>query len=327
MRTNSIILGILLLCFIISLPFSENTINNSFSPTALLALLAGLVYESNRFKGNLFTVFLISGLSISITFVISLTQKEFENASINIYQTWPLQFIFFFSLANLMVNEDMVRKKQTEGMNILLTTTFVYWLFDNDGFQDGELPYFSAAGIGLIFLLNTAMKGFRKSAPSRISRLFSSILGTILMLIFSIDFVFNSFQNGTIGFSSDIFQNLYIGIQYFILGISAIYFALSIFLLFEIVPGRHNFFDAIYFQNLKNLAIILIHSQTKSKARFGVALFYIAFPSILFATNYFLVFMPRPYLIWVVLVSAPLLIHLYDIYFQNTTKENKAEQP
>lgn len=73
------------------------------------------------------------------------------------------------------------------------------------------------------------------------------------MLLFAIDNIYRVYQNEDIETSKYFSQGLYIGIQFFLLGVSSIYIIQNFIMLMGFLPGKQSFFNSKYFNEIREL--------------------------------------------------------------------------
>jgi hypothetical protein len=108
--------------------------NNSgrrFIPLGVLALIAGVFFESKRLTEKWLTVLLTALGSFTFSFVAFLASKReqiynFENH----IEMLPYTFIFIFIIFKIIVHKDKVIPKLTKGITLLQSIAVIYWVID-----------------------------------------------------------------------------------------------------------------------------------------------------------------------------------------------------
>src|SRR5690606_17430287 len=100
--------------------------------------------------------------------------------------------------------------------------------------------------IGLFLSIFSIINALTHIQLSRTSRLTLSIWSTVIMFAFAIDNIIRVFSNPDIE-SSYLSHGLYIGLQYFLLGVSAVYIMQNFMLLAAFLPSN----DGNYNRDLK----------------------------------------------------------------------------
>lgn len=132
-----IIAGILGLAFTVYITYRASISDRKLFSASLVALFAGLLFESIRVSGNWKTVL---GIFVG-TYLFSLL-AFLPGKSESIYnfedhvEFWPYCFIFIFTLFFGIVYKNKLIVKLTEGMTLMLSISLIYWavtfsLFDN----------------------------------------------------------------------------------------------------------------------------------------------------------------------------------------------------
>ena len=126
------------------------------------------------------------------------------------------------------------------------------------------------------------------------------------MFAFAIDNIIAVFSNQDIESSIYLSQGIYIGIQFFFLGISAVYIMQNYILLATFLPDKSGNYKNDLKENVKDH----IARYSDKQVPIGNSMFCIFYAGLLFGLNYKYQVLPRNTMVWIVLVTFPLIIQL-----------------
>ena len=314
-KTLAIILGVLGLIFTIYIAYRASISERKLFSVSLLALFAGLLFESFRVSDNwknVIYIFIGAYFFSLINFLPGKNEKiyYFENH----IESWPYVFIIFFTLVFAISNKNKVTAKLSEGITLLLSLSLIYWSIDY-GFINYQ-NWFAITILTIIFILSafSILNALTNIQLSRTTRLILSVWSTISMFAFAIDNIIKVFSNQDIESSIYLSQGLYIGLQYFFLGISAVYIMQNYMLLAAFLPDKSGNYKYHLKENMRDH----IARYTNKQVSIGSSLFCILYASLMFGLNYNYQVLPRNTMIWIVLLTFPLILQL--IGFMNRRK-------
>ena len=116
----------------------------------------------------------------------------------------------------------------------------------------------------------------------------------------------------------------YIALQYFLLGVSSIYMTQNFLMLIGFLPDKHNFFNKEYFKEIRALKNDHIDRYSQTQIRSLYSAFCLIFASSIFYFNYAFQLLPRHTIIWIVFVTFPILINLYEYFTIKKTDANSS---
>ena len=96
---------------------------------SILALFAGILFESLRVTDNRMSVIYQFIGAYFISFLYSLPSQTLYNSG-HYESTWPYTFLFIFALTAVILNRDKVTAKLTEGITLLLSLSIHSWILD-----------------------------------------------------------------------------------------------------------------------------------------------------------------------------------------------------
>jgi hypothetical protein len=223
-------------------------------PISILTLIAGLFYESKRMTEKWTPILLIGLGSLMFSFLSFLPgRNESEYNFENHIELWPYSFATFFTIFSIVYHGEKVIPKLTEGITLLQSIAVIYWVADYGLLDTDNFFLLSVMFIGTLFSVFSIVHAFTSIELTRTNRLTLSLWSSIIMLLLATDNIFRIFQNDYIENTTNIGDGLFIGLQYFLLGVSAIYIVQNLLMLSGFLPGKGTFFNAEYYRDLNRL--------------------------------------------------------------------------
>jgi hypothetical protein len=281
---------------------------------SFLALIAGLLFESFRLSDRWINViFILIGAIFFSLFGLLPGKHEHNYEFENHLQTWPYFFLFFFTLFSAIFHGDKTIVKLTEGITLIQSLSVIYWVVDY-GFSDIDNWYVqSLIIIALIFSTFSILNALTYFILSGATRFILSIWSSIIMLLFAIDNIFKVYQNQDIESTSNIFEGIYIGLQFFLLGVSSMYIVQNIILLFGFLPGKGSFFNSKYFMEIGELKDQHLNRYSDVQVLIGHSILCILFTCAIYWINYQYHFLPTLTMIWIGLAFFPLILSVTNL--------------
>ena len=128
------------------------------------------------------------------------------------------------------------------------------------------------------------------------------------MFAFAIDNIIRVFSNPEIE-SSYMSEGIYISIQYFLLGVSAVYIMQNYMLLVAFLPSKNGNYKSDLKENKKNH----IERYSDEQVNIGQSLFCIVFAATVYWLNHKFQILPRHTMIWLVLITFPFILYLIEL--------------
>jgi hypothetical protein len=309
-----IFIGLVVLSLTIYIGYRISASGRRLIPISVLAIIAGVIFEAKRLSENWSTVLLTALGSFIFSLLAFLPGKReyvynFEN-HIAIFPYW---FVIVFAIFSIITNGDKVIPKLTEGTTLLQSIAVFYWVFDY-GFIDTKSVFLKILMvIGLVFSIYSVFHAFTHAILSRTSRLTLSIWSSIIMMLFASDNIYRVYQNEQIENTSDITNGLYIGLQFFLLGVSCIYIIQNFIMLMGFLPGKRTFFNAEYFRDLKELKSDHVKRYSDKQVSILHSFFCVLITGTIFAFNYHYQLLPSNVVIWIVFVTFPIILTIYNV--------------
>lgn len=306
-----IIAGILGLILTIYIGYRAAISNQNLFSVSLLALIAGLLLESFRITRSWKAVIgVFAGAYLLSLFAFMSGKRENGYNFENHIAIWPYFFIVLYTIIFGSFFKNKVTTKLSEGMTLLLSISLIYWTIDY-GFMHYH-NWFSITLMAIGFLLScySLLHALTNIPHSRSSRLTLSIWSTVITFAFAIDNIIRVFNHPEIE-SLYFSDGFYIGIQYFFLGISAVYIMQNYMLLAGFLPSKNSNFK----RNLKENSKAHLDRYSDQQTRTAHALFCIAFAGSAFFLNHQFQLLPRHTMIWLVFLTFPFALHLISKVF------------
>lgn len=276
---------------------------------SLLALSAGLLFESFRITDNwrnVIYIFIGTYFFSIFSLLVGIIGSDY-NFQFYI-EFWPYYFMFIFSMTTAIFNKDKVTAKLTEGITLLQSLSIIYWTIDYGFLNVDNWFAKSLLIIVLIFSFFSLVQSLSHIALSRTVRLTLSIWSSIIMLAFALDNIYGVYQNEAIETTEFLSQGLYIGLQYFLLGISVIYVTQNYMLLVGFLPNK----NGDYKNNLKVTKEEHIERYSDKQVLIGHSMVCISYTVTIYVLNYRYQILPRHTMIWLVFLTFPFVLQLVD---------------
>lgn len=303
------IIGIIGLALTIYIAYRTSLSDRKLFSISLLALFGGLLFESFRVSDSWKTVIAIFVGSYFFSLLSFLPGKREQHYNFeNHIQNWPYFLLFFFALAFAIFHKDRVTAKLTEGITLLLSLSFTYWTIDYGLTNYQNWFAIFILSIGFLFTAFSILNALTNLHLTKSVRLTLSIWSTIILFAFAIDNIIRVFSNPTIE-STYISDGLYIGLQYFLLGVSAVYIMQNYILLSAFLPNKNGNYRNDLRENKKDH----IDRYSDQQVSIGHSLFCIVYIGTLYWLNYTYQILPRHTMIWLVIVTFPLILFIPNL--------------
>ncbi len=281
---------------------------------SFIALLLGVLFESFRITDNWKTVIYIFIGSLLLSLFCFLPYKYESNYLFeNHLGNWPYYFLFFFAFGSSIWHSERTKVKLTEGLTLIQTISIIYWLLDYGIYNiDSWFTKISIAVI-IIFSFLSIFHSLSYYVLSRTTRLTLSIWSSIIMLLFAIDNIYRVFQYEDIENSKYFSQSFYVGLQYFVLGVSSIYIIQNMIMLMGFLPGKHTFFNPQYFKELRELKKEHIERYSDEQVNVFHSIVCILLTGTFYYINYKYQYFPRHTSIWIGFILFPFLLKIVSL--------------
>jgi hypothetical protein len=281
----------------------------NFVPISVLCLIAGVLFEGKRILVR-WSVLLgtVTGAAAFSYFALIPGKNESSYNLGTHVELMPYFFIVGFAFACIVLNHDKVTAQLTEGMTLLQSIALTYWVMDLHAYETTQTFIRGLILIGVLFAVFALFHALTRVTLSRPSRLALSIWSSLIMLVFAIDHVYGVYQNKPIQSSIRLPEGFLIGLQFFLLGIAAIYIVQNTLMLVGFLPGKKTFFNAQYFKELGELNQEHVERYSSNQVNPLQSLLCIVLTGGFFFLNSKLRILPRPFAIWIMFVIFPYLM-------------------
>ncbi len=304
-----IVIGVIGLLLTLYIGYRASISDRKLFSVSLLALFSGLLFESIRVSGSWKTVAGIFAGTYLFSLIAFLPGKReqvynFENH----IEMWPYFFLFIFAIFFGIAYKDRVTAKLTEGVTLLLSLSLVYWTVDY-GFTNYHNWFaYTLLTISFFMTVFSIINALTNLHLSRTTRLTLSVWSTVIMFAFAVDNIFRVFDNPDIE-STYLSYGLYIGLQFFLLGVSAVYIMQNYMLLAAFLPSK----NGNYRRDLKENKKDHIDRFSDEQVLTGHSILCILYTLTFYGLNYKYQILPRHTMIWLVFLTFPLFLRLIDL--------------
>lgn len=272
---------------------------------SLIALFAGILFESFRITRSLkivFDQFVVSYLLSFICFLPGKREKVYDFESH--IEMWPYAFLFIFLLLGAVFYKEKITAQLTEGITLLQSLSIFYWIIDYEFTYTQHWFVKIMLLVALLFSCFSIIHALSYIKLSRKARLYLSIWSSIIMMVFAIDNIISVYRNEDIESTIYISDALYIALQYFLLGISAIYITQNYLLLTAFFPNKHE----PYKETLAEAKTDHINRFSENQVYIGHSILCIGYALVIYIFNYKFQVLPRHTMIWLVFFSFPFIL-------------------
>lgn len=314
-----VVVGLFIIPVILKVLYLLITLNQwNFFP-----LIFGLIFQGKRLYGTwrpLLENFAIAFGGGFFIFIISNTSVPIDEKIYLITYAFLLCFILAF-LAKFKKSRVLIIPKLTEGITLLHSIAVVYWLIDfSRNYVYAKIMYVFFIG-AFILSFFSVINAFTKIDLSKTNRFIMSLWSSIVMIVFGLDYVISVFRNGEINSALSFQEGVFVFVQYFLLGISAIYIAQNLNMIFGFLPDKN---ESIFQKTLRRKRLKKDHIERYSESQVSAwyAVFCVVFSASLFWINYEYKFVSKQSIIWIVFFSFPIIIYCFE--YLKKSKSNQS---
>ncbi len=283
-------------------------------PISLIALICGLLFESFRISTDWRTVVYVFISAFVLSFIAFLPKKQEYNYNFdNHMDVWPYYFLFLFVTVSAISYSEKIITRLTEGVTLIQSLSIIYWVLDYDFWNIDSTFIKILIIIVLIFSAFAVFNALTNFVLSRTTRFILSIWSSIIMLVFAIDYIYRVYQNQEIETTGYLSHAAYIGLQFFLLGVSSIYIVQNIIMLIGFLPSKNAFFNSRYINEFRELREEHIGRYSEQQVHVEHSIVCIVFVSAIYWINYKNNYLPRHLVVWLAFVLFPILIWLISI--------------
>jgi hypothetical protein len=311
-----IVVGILGIVLTICIGYRAAISDRKLFSVSLIALFGGLLFESFRIADNWKNVVYQFIGTYFFSLLCFLPGKNERNYNLeNHIKFWPYYFLFFFALYFAIFNKDKVTAKLTEGVTLLLSISIIYWSIDYGFVNYHNWFTITLVAIAFIFCAFSILNALTTIQLTKTVRLTLSIWSSIIMFAFAIDNIIRVFKSQDIESTEHLSQGIYIGLQYFLLGVSAVYIMQNFILLTGFLPSK----NGNYRRDLQENKKAHINRFSDKQVLVGHSLFCILYASTFYVLNYKYQILPRHTMIWLVFFTFPITLYFVNLIIGQKT--------
>ena len=301
----------LIVGFTIYIGFRISASERKLLPVSVIALFIGAVIESFRICKDLKIItknFLISYLASFLSFLPGKRERVY-NFETHI-MLWPYAFLLVFSLLFITKYKEKITAKLTEGITLLLSISLLYWCLDVGLFSDFNNNFLVFLAVFVVFSsLASIFYILTDIELTKNHRLMLSIWSAIIILVFSIDNIYNVYDKGDLESSKLFSENFILAVQHFLLGISSVYFVQNAALIFRFLPSK----GGNYSEDLAKIKKEHIYRYSDQQVDSYLAFLCLVYSLVLYGLNMKYHIFPRNVMIWFVIFTFPMILRLSKV--------------
>lgn len=304
-----LILVVLGVAVAIKIGYEVSLSNVKFISRGLLALFAGLLFESFRISDNWLHVIykFIAAYLISLVVFLPFKSEHVYNFAKHIAM-WPYAIIVLFAFFTAVFNGDKVTAKLNEGITLLHSLSLLYWIIDY-GF--GNIDHWFIVllvVVALVFCAFSIVHALTYITLSRTVRLTLSVWSVIVVVFLAIDNMYCIYDNEAIETTKYLSQGLFIGLQYFLLGVCSIYITQNFILLLGFLPSK----GGNYGRDLRETKKEHIERYSERQVFISHSMLCMLYALAVYGLNYTYQALPRNTMIWLVILTFPFVLYLIE---------------
>ena len=301
----------LIIGFTIYIGFRISASERKLLPVSVIALFIGAIIESFRICKDWKIItknFLISYLASFLSFLPGKRERVY-NFETHI-MLWPYAFLLVYSLLFFIRYEEKITAKLTEGITLLLSISMLYWCLDVGLFSDFDNKFLVFLAVFVVFSsLASIFYILTDIELTKNHRLMLSIWSTIIILVFSIDNIYNVYDKGDLESSKLFSENFILAVQHFLLGISSVYFVQNAALIFRFLPSK----GGNYSEDLAKIKKEHIYRYSDQQVDSYLAFLCLVYSLALYGLNMKYHIFPRNVMIWFVIFTFPMILRLSKV--------------
>lgn len=306
-------ISIVLVPLIIYIFYRIFTTTNRLIPISVIALIAGAIIENKRLTPKWSTVFNITLFSFVFSFLCFLPGKH-EDTYIfeNHIATWPYAFLLIFLIISGAFNKDKIIPRMTEGVTLVMSVGIIYWVLDHGFYQTNSVFLKGLMIAGFAIAVFSIVNAFVSINLSRPLRLFLSLWSSVIMILLAFDNIYLVYQNGQVEDSVFMLDKIYVGLQYFLLGICSVYILQNALMILGFLPDKYRFFNKKYFDDIRELKNEHIERYSEYQSNFLLSFICLISSVSCFVINHYFEILPRNTAIWLVFFVLNSTVYFYE---------------
>lgn len=275
----------------------------------VIALIAGTVCEYWRLCASwtkvIFT--LLGSLALSWVAFLPGRSERFYNIDDHI-RMWPYVFLVIFIIIVLSTHKEEATAKLTEGVTLLQSLGLIYLIIETGWFAKDRTSLILLAPVLTIFIMLSFVHAFTLIKLTKSHRLTLSIWSSIIMVVLALVNIITIYRLGDIQEKNEIYDDAAIGIQYFLLGVSAIYMVQNLLMVLGFLPGRQTFFNEQYYRELKELKHDHIKRYSDKQVHPLHSVIALVICGLVFTGNFYFHWLPALTCVWFMILFFPILL-------------------
>lgn len=280
-------------------------------PFSIVFLSVGVIVESFRISKDWKIIaknFFISYLGSFFCFLPGKREKVYDFE--NYIMQWPYAFLLVYSLLFFIRYREKITAKLMEGITLLLSISMLYWCLDVGLFSDFDNKFLVFLAVFVVFSsLASIFYILTDIELTKNHRLMLSIWSAIIILVFSIDNIYNVYNKGDLESSKLFSENFILAVQYFLLGISSLYFVQNAALILRLLPSK----GGNYSEDLAKIKKEHIYRYSDQQVDSYLATLCLVYSLVLYGLNMKYHIFPRNVMIWFVIFTFPMVLRLSKI--------------
>ncbi len=303
---------LLVLCYLI---YRIGASNRSLISITMLPVLAGLIYENRRLGSSWGKIGLKSLGAFFLSFLAFIPfKREYDYLLDDHLEAWPFWFFGCMVLISMVAHEKKLIPKLTEGITLIQSIAIIYWLIDIKALSLASPSSIALMIIGLPFVLFSLLHAFTYARLTRSTRLTLSLWSSVIMLVFAGDHIIRVFMLKSLEYY-DLFDQIVVIIQYFILGIALMYVVQNLLMLLVYLPGKTQFYNKKHRKEIRETNKQRIKQFSSQQIPIFDSVIALVLVSGAFYLNYHYQIFPRNTAIWLMFMMLPMVIRIKQMLF------------
>ena len=297
--------------FTIYIGYRVSVSERKLLPFSVVFLSVGVIVESFRRSKDWKIIaknFFISYLGSFFCFLPGKKERVYDFEKY--IMQWPYAFLLVYSLLFFIRYKEKITAKLTEGITLLLSISMLYWCLDVGLFSDFDNKFLVFLAVFVVFSsLASIFYILTDIELTKNHRLILSIWSAIIILVFSIDNIYNVYNKGDLESSKLFSENFILVVQHFLLGISSMYFVQNAALIFRFLPSK----GGNYSEDLAKIKKEHIYRYSDQQVDSYLAFLCLVYSLVLYGLNMKYHIFPRNVMIWFVIFTFPMILRLSKV--------------
>ncbi|QIO09613.1 hypothetical protein [Acinetobacter lanii] len=271
--------------------------------------MSGLIYQSYQVTRNIekILIYLIVSAFISL-----LAFGKFENEGVYQIEShinfWVYSFVFVYLLVMWIEHDKYLKTSLNEGTSLLFSLGLLYWMYSKNllAFTSIWTQLFSL--VAVLFSLFSIIHALFPLKHHAFSRFILSLGSCVIIIILSVEHFIHLNHLADSNVTQTWADHLLLILQYFLLGISALYLFQNFILILQYLPNKYS---SSYVSDVK--ATTQEHIQRYSTQQLSTfeALFCMFISLMAYLTNIYVQLIPTNVCIWWVIFCCPIILQHY----------------